>query len=488
VVGVDIALGILAVLLLIAANGFYVAGEFALVTVDRNRVESLAETGDRRASSALEALRSLSFQLSGAQLGITVTSLLVGFIVEPTIGRAIEPLVRGIGIPEASSAPVSIALALVVATAAQMVFAELVPKNLAIARPLGLALAISGSLRLANALVRPVVAFLNAAANATVRLLGLQPSDELRAVRSLEEIQILLESSHAKGSIARHEFALLSRSISFGGKNAGDALVPRTAMETVEHDTSLSELTQRALTTGYSRFPVTGRDIDDIVGIAHIKDIYEVPREEWPTQPVRRITRDALVAPESRALEALLIDMRSARKQMAVVIDEYGGTAGIITLEDLVEEIVGDIEDEYDPASGPSLTASPDGVHVVSGMLHIDEVAEITDFRMPEGDYETLAGFLLTLFDRIPAQGEHVSYGPWEFKVVEMENRRISKVLMVADPVNPDVEPGTDTARRNERETGSFRHLDERPAGSAGSRNDRGAGSTGAPNDSGGAR
>ena len=383
----------------------------------------------------MAALHSLSFQLSGAQLGITVSSLIVGFIVEPAVGRPLEPLIQSLGAPESSSLGISIAIALALATATQMVIGELVPKNLALARPVGLALWISRPMRVANLAAKPLIFFLNNSANWTVRRLGIEPQEELNSVRSLEEIELLIESSHHGGALDPAEFALLARSISFGEKDAEDALVPRTAVESVAESDTLDDLIRRALATGHSRFPVTGRDIDDIVGMAHIKDIYRIPMEERPTAKVLSIVQDAIVVPESRNLDSLLLEMRRTRKQLAVVIDEYGGTAGIITLEDLLEEIVGDIEDEYDaaPTTAP-MTAPPLGVHVVSGMLHPDDLEELTGFEMPEGDYETLAGFILSLLERIPEQGQHIAYGPWEFKVVEMDGKRVARVLIAGPP------------------------------------------------------
>jgi CBS domain containing-hemolysin-like protein len=379
------------------------------------------------------ALHSLSFQLSGAQLGITVSSLIVGFIVEPTVGRALEPLIQALGAPESSSLGISLAIALALATAAQMVIGELVPKNLALAKPVGLALWISGPMRLANLVTKPLIIFLNNSANWTVRRLGIEPQEELNSVRSLEEIELLIESSLHGGALEPAEFALLARSISFGDKDVEDALVPRTAVESVAEQDTLDDLIHRALDTGHSRFPVTGRDIDDIVGMAHIKDIYRVPPAERATTPVASIVQDAIVVPESRNLGSMLLEMRKTRRQLAVVIDEYGGTAGIVTLEDLLEEIVGEIEDEYDaaPTTVP-LTSSPQGVHVVSGMLHPDELEELTGFEMPEGDYETLAGFLLSLFERIPDQGDHIAYGEWEFKIVAMDGKRVARVLIAS--------------------------------------------------------
>ena len=416
--------------LITVGTGFYVAGEFALITVDRSRIQQLAEGGNARAHSVLEGLRTLSFQLSGAQLGITITSLLVGFIIEPTVGEALAPLVHAIW-PGASSLAVANAVALSFATAVQMVVGELVPKNYAIARPTELALAIATPFRLANRLFRPLITALNGAANWTVRLMGIEPREELQGVRSLQELKRLIYASREQGALPQEEFALLARSITFGDKTAEDALVPRVSIVALRSDQTIGEMTARALDTGHSRFPVVGDDLDDVVGVAHVKDAYRVPYRDRSGTPVTAIMQDPLFVPESRPLGALLTEMRRERKHLAVVIDEYGGTDGILTLEDLLEEIVGDIEDEYDPR-GALTTAPPDGVHVVSGMLHPDEVLEATGFEIPAGDYETLAGFLLHLFKRIPAQGDQVAYEDWEFKVVEMDRNRIVQVLMVA--------------------------------------------------------
>ena len=422
-------MGLAAVLLLILAHGFFVAGEFGLVAVDRNRVQQLAEDGNRRAASTLQALKNLSFQLSGAQLGITITSLVVGFIAEGTIGRVLEPLLEAVGLPEGSTLGISIVLALGLATAVEMVVGELVPKNVAIAKPTETALGVATLLRLYNALVKPLVLFLNGSANWTVRRLGIEPVEEMISVRSLEEIELLIRSSRTEGALHEEEFTLLARSIDFEGKTAAHALLPRTAVVALHVDDSLAHMIEVALETGHSRFPVYGKDLDDIIGMAHVKDSYRFETEERDSKRVSEIVQDALVVPESRDLVSLLLEIRRARKHMAIVLDEYGGTAGIITLEDILEEIVGDIEDEYDPsASDTHLTSPPEGTHVVSAMLHPDEVREMTGFEVPEGDYETLAGFLLSTFSRIPEAGDHTSLDGWELRVVEMDGRRISKV------------------------------------------------------------
>ncbi len=280
-------------------------------------------------------------------------------------------------------------------------------------------------------MLKPLILFLNAAANRTVRLLGVEPREELVGVRSLDELQLLIYSSREHGTLKEEEFSLLARSISFRNKTAADALIPRVQVLAIHNDKTLEDMAALVLETGHSRFPVTGEDLDDIVGVAHVLDMYDTPPDARGGRLVSEIAREALVVPESASLESVLTRIRRERQQLAIVVDEFGGTAGIITIEDLLEEIVGDIEDEYDQASG-ELASPATGIHVLSGMLHKDEVREACGFDMPDGDYETLAGFLLTLFDRIPDQGDHTAYDGWEFKIVQMDDNRISKVLLVA--------------------------------------------------------
>lgn len=425
-------IGVLLALVLVLINGFFVAGEFAIVAVDRSKVERRAEQGDPRGRSLLRALRTLSFQLSGAQLGITISSLLVGFLIEPALAPLIENVIGLTDMPESSAFGISIAAALMLATTFQMVVGELIPKNLAISRPDGVAYAIATPLRLANASMKPLVVFLNASANTTVRLLGIQPQEEITGVHSLEELQVLIRSSREGGALEEDEATLLARSITFGDKVAADALIPRIDVVTMPRDATLDELVGVALETGHSRFPVVGEGIDDVVGIVHVKDVHSVERRIRAVAPITEIMRRPLVIPESRDLASLLAEMRRMRHHLTIVIDEFGGTAGIVTLEDLLEEIVGEIDDEYDASQEDALlTSSPEGVHVVAGMSHADELRDATGFELPDGNYDTLAGFLLALFDRIPAAGDHISFDGWEFKVIEMDKRRIAQVLMV---------------------------------------------------------
>jgi CBS domain containing-hemolysin-like protein len=414
-------------------HGAFVAAEFGLVSVDRAAIESKAEAGDFRARGVLEALSNLATQLSGAQLGITVTSLIVGFLVEPVVAPAIEPIAHALGVPETSSLAFSVTIALVLATAVEMVTAELIPKNIAIARPIGVALTMGNLQRFFTAIFRPLIVLLNKSANATVRMFGIEPREELMPTRSLQELELLIHSSRQRGALLEDEFSLLAKSISFAERDAGEVLVPRTSIVAIERDATLNDLASLALESGHSRFPVYGENLDDIVGVAHVKDIYRWHSDRRGEVTVDEIATPALVVPESRDLESLLIELRRERRQLAMVLDEYGGTAGIVSIEDILEEIVGEIEDEFDIAEPAQMTAPvPAGVHVLSGLMHADEVKDATGFEMPDGPYDTLGGFLLWLLGRIPVAGEHVSYEDWEFKVVDMDGNRIDKVLLVA--------------------------------------------------------
>jgi CBS domain containing-hemolysin-like protein len=411
-----------------------VAAEFALVAVDRDRVEALAAGSGRdarRARRAAAALARLSFNLSGAQLGITITSLVLGFVAEPTIARALEaPL--GVVVPDGARGVVSIVLALGIATVTQMLIGELVPKGLAIAMPLPTSLALAGPLRIYGLVFGPLIHFLNGAADATVRRFGIQPADDLRSVRSLDELELLIQSSGEEGTLDADAADLLARTIRFGQLTAAGTLVPRLAMVTLPLDGTVADLARAAIQTGHSRFPVVGADLDDVVGVAHAKDALLVPAEQRATTPVTALSRPPLFIPEGRDLESLLTEMRASGIPLAIVVDEYGGVAGLVTLEDLLEEIVGDIADEYDPVD-PDLTASPvSGSSVVGGSLHLDEVTDVVGLALPSGPYETIAGFILDRLGHLAAPGERVLHEGWTLEVLEVDRHRIASVRVTA--------------------------------------------------------
>jgi CBS domain containing-hemolysin-like protein len=427
---INTVLGLVAIVLLIAVNGIFVAAEFALVAADRSRVDGLAEQGSRRARLVQSLLHHLSFQLSGAQLGITVTSLLLGFLAEPVIAELIAPLLEPV-LGERLVRGVSIALALFVATVLQMVLGELAPKTVAIAKPETTALFLAPFLRIYGAVFGPVIRLLNRSANWTVRRLGIEPKEELESVRSLPELARLLSASAEDGTIGDSASTLFTRSVRFANKTAADALVPRGRLSALAVDDHATDLVELASRTGFSRFPVYRVDVDDIVGVVLVKVVHTLPIEARATIPIGEIMTAVVVVPETRSLHGLLSDMKETRNHLAVVVDEYGGTAGIITLEDVLEEIVGEIDDEYDPHE-PLLTdlVRGTGPWDVPASLHPDEVFDLTGFQPPEGEYETLAGFALDRFGRIPEVGDRFTFDGWAFSVVAMDGLRVATVRL----------------------------------------------------------
>jgi CBS domain containing-hemolysin-like protein len=399
------------------------------VAVDRDRVELDAQAGSRRARATSTALRRLSFNLSGAQLGITVTSLVIGFIAEPTIAVALEPLAERV-VGEERASGTAIVTALVLATVATMVVGELIPKSLAIARPRATAYALASPMVLVTRVLGPLIRFLNGAANWTVRRLGIEPREELTSVRSLEELELLIRASGEEGTLEPKALTLLTRSIRFGEKDAASALVPRRSVESIGVDEVVSSLAGRAVTTGHSRFPVVGADLDDIRGVVHVKDVYGVPYEERGAHPVASIMVPAFVVPETRDLADLLADLQRVGTHLAVVVDEHGGTAGIITLEDVLEEIVGEIDDEHDRPSHRLTRVQRAGEWLLEGTLHGDEVFDACGFVVPEGQYETLAGFVLAVLGRIPDVGDGFDHDGWRVEVVERDGNRVATVRL----------------------------------------------------------
>ena len=423
---IDPLLGLVAVLVLIALNGIFVAGEFSLVAVDIERVEVMAEQGHRRARVVRKLLSRLSFHLGGAQLGITVTSLLLGFLAEDTIGALLN-FVPGVSL---NPGPTRAVIAIAIAAVLQMIFGELVPKNLAISRPLGTGLWLGSILRIYGLLAAPITTAFNGLANRLVRLLGIEPVEELRSLRSLEDLEYLVRASSAR-TIQEDEARLITRTLRLSRKDAADALTPRTSMVALRNSGTISDLVQSAKESGYSRFPVIGADLDDIVGMVEVKDVFSLTTDDRERRPLEDIVRPAVVVPEHRELDGVLVDLELAASRLAVVVDEHGGTAGLITREDILEELVGDIADEYDEPV--AITASQrDGRVIVEGLKSRDEIEEIVGLRLPDGPFETLAGFMLQQMGSIPEIGQVVEWRGWKLEVLRKENLRIADVAIEA--------------------------------------------------------
>jgi CBS domain containing-hemolysin-like protein len=341
-------------------------------------------------------------------VGITVTTLALGYVMEPSLAVLLRPVLGGLGMSELAAASVAVTVSLLLATALSMVFGELVPKNIAIAQPLRTAGVVVRPLRATTVISRPLIWALNGTANGVLRLLGIAPQEELRSTRTAQELFSLVRRSGAHGTLEQRTARLLAQSIAFSGKTADDVLTPRVDVEFVRADDGAETVVEAALASGHSRFPVIGTDADDVIGLVHLKRVVAVPPDQRADVTVRALMVPAPVVPGTLPLDDALLLLRGRGLQMAVVADEYGGTAGIVTLEDVVEELVGEIADEHDPSERRPAPRS-DGTWLLSGSLRPDEVADLTGVQLPEsGGYETVAGLMIDLLGRLPEVGDEV--------------------------------------------------------------------------------
>ncbi|MBB3045031.1 hemolysin family protein [Nocardioides soli] len=392
-------------LLMIAACGVFVAAEFSFVTVDRGQVDRAAAAGDGGARRLQGALRSLSTQLSGAQVGITITNLAIGYLAEPAIADLIDQPLADLGVPEGAVRPVAIAIALSLSTVLTMIFGELVPKNLAIAKPMAVALATERFQSAFTAVARGPIRVLNGSANAIVRRLGIEPQEELRSARSSSELASLIQRSATLGTLDVETAELMERSVEFGARTAGEIMTPRVRTTTLGVNDRATTLIERARESGHSRFPVLDTD-ETVVGTVHVKNAVGLPVGERATTKVKHLMAKPILVPDSLRLDPLLALLRKDGFQLAVVLDEYGGFAGTVTLEDVVEEIVGDISDEHDRLNA-SARRLRDGGWSLSGLLRPDEVEGATGIELPDHeDYDTIAGLVLRSLGRVPKIGD----------------------------------------------------------------------------------
>jgi CBS domain containing-hemolysin-like protein len=395
-------------LLLILACGGFVAAEFAFVTVDRAAVDRAAASGVPGAEGVQRGLHTLSTQLSGAQVGITVTNLAIGFLAEPAIAEIVRGPLEAVGVSGGAVRQVSIALGLLLATMLTMIFGELVPKNLAIAKPLETARATQAYQRGFTTSIALPIRVLNGTANAIVRGLGIEPQEELRSARNAPELISLIGRSASEGTLDPETAGLMQRSASFGERTAGEIMTPRMQVAAARPKDSVLSVIDLARTSGHSRFPVLDGEADDVVGVVHIKHVVSVPRRSRSSVRVSKLMVEAPVVPETLPLDPLLELLRQESFQLAVVIDEYGGTAGVVTIEDVVEEIVGEIADEHDPLDD-NARPNPDGSWTLSGQLRPDEVLDVTGVALPEHeDYDTIAGLVMRELGHVPEVGERV--------------------------------------------------------------------------------
>jgi len=413
-------------LLLIVGTGLFVASEFSLVNLDRADLEARRARGETRLSLTISALRMTSTHLSSAQLGITLTTLLTGYTMEPAISALLAPALES-WLPAGAVRPVSAVIGVAIATVLSMILGELVPKNFALALPRQVAKLVMPFQVAFTMVFRPAVAVLNGSANALIRSFGIEPKEELSGARTAEELSSLVRRSASAGVLEEDTASLLNRSLTFSKLSAGDVMTPRPRIHAVAVGDSVQDLIRLAGRTGHSRFPVFGDSMDDIVGIAHLKQAVGVPRAKRAEVPAGAITTEPLRVPETLHLDGLLAELRARGYQMAVVVDEYGGTAGVVTLEDLVEEIVGEVFDEHD-RSRAGIVRNSESL-TFPGELRPDELLDQGGVRVPEGDvYDTVGGYVMSVLERIPSVGDAVEIDGGTLTVTRMTGRRVDRL------------------------------------------------------------
>ncbi|MGO1629895.1 hemolysin family protein [Microbacterium sp. JB110] len=428
-------------LLLTVGTGLFVGSEFALVNLDRAELEARQARGESRLGLTIRALRRTSTHLSSAQLGITLTTLLTGYTLEPAFSRMLAPLFDLLGVPGEVAAPIATVVAMTMATILSMIIGELVPKNMALAVPLVTAKIVAPFQLAFSAVFRPIVSLLNGSANAVLRAIGIEPQEELSGARSAEELSSLVRRSAMAGMLEEDTATLLDRSLTFARLSASDVMTPRPRMHALAADDSAQDVIDLAVRTGHSRFPLYGESLDDISSIVHLKAAIGVPRGKRSEVPAGALGSEPLRVPETVRLDQLIAELRSRGYQMAIVVDEYGGTAGVVTLEDLVEEIVGEVSDEHDRRLAGVVSHS--GSLTFPAELRPDELFDRAGVAVPSSeDYDTVGGFIMSALERVPRVGDTVRTERGRLTVERMDGRRVDRVRFTPQPVREPADGG----------------------------------------------
>ncbi|MHA7209944.1 hemolysin family protein [Arthrobacter sp. MDT1-65] len=438
-------------LILTVGTGLFVASEFALVNLDRNELEARDARGEKGLKPTIKALKITSTHLSSAQLGITLTTLLTGYTFEPAISSLLREPLLGAGLPEGIVPGIGAVVGIFLATVFSMVIGELVPKNFALALPRQTARVVVPFQALFTTVLKPVILLFNNTANRIIRSFGIEPKEELSGARSAEELSSLVRRSALEGSLDQDHAELLHRTLLFSDHTADDVMTPRVRMTSVRSTDTAAEIVAIAVATGYSRFPVIGQDSDDIRGVIHLKQAFAVPLDARNITTAEKLMVQPLRVPESMSVDTLLGLLRRQGLQVAIVTDEHGGTAGIVTLEDLIEEIVGELEDEHDRTrvgvirTGKSIT--------FDASLRPDELKERTGIEVPEGeDYDTIAGFMTDELDRIPELGDEVALDDGVLRVERVLAAHVERIRFTpTDPADYPQDPRAAQQGRHDR-------------------------------------
>ena len=423
------AIRLSAVIFLVLANGFFVAAEFSLVAMRRSRVEQLVAQGNPFARAVQRAVQQLDAYLAATQLGITMASIALGWIGEPALASLIEPLFAGL--PETwtfiGSHALAVAVSFAIITTLHIVLGELAPKSLALQRTEGTALAVAQPLHLFLTVFHPAIHLLNGMGNLVLRLLGLRPAGGEELVHSVEELKFLVAASRRAGLLVREAEEIVERAFEIADRVAREVMVPRTQVVAIPANEPAAETARRLTEVGYSRYPVYGRDLDDILGVVTAKDVLVQIVEGRRDRPAHEYMRPAFFVPESKDVASLLREMRERQTHLAVVLDEYGGTAGIVTMEDLLEELVGEIVSEYGTERRLIQSLGPDRL-VVDAAIGLEDLNELWNVKLPTEEADTLGGFVYQQLGEVPRPGQRFSYNHLEFVVLCMVGNRIGLV------------------------------------------------------------
>ncbi len=415
---------------LTVGTALFVAAEFSLVALDRPTVQKAVDAGEPGARSVLTSHRQLSTQLSACQVGITLTTLVLGFIASPSVGVLLTGPLTAAGLSEGAASSVASVLAMLIATIFSMIVGEMVPKTLAVSLPLRTAKVAATPVRWFGLAAKPLIVVLNGVANRTLLALGIEPQEELSAARSPAELASLVRTSAEAGTLDKGTARLVTASLGFADQTAEDVMTPRSRATPIERTATAADLVALARRTGHSRFPVTGTDWDDVDGIVHVKKAIAVPFERRADVPVSALMSPAVFVPETLRLDPLLLQLRQGGMQLAVVVDEYGGTSGVVTLEDLVEEIVGEVSDEHDRGETTGRQVG-EGLWTVPGLWRPDEVRSRVGVDVPDGPaYETVGGWVMAVLGRVPVVGDEVTVDGWSARVVDMDGHRVDRVRL----------------------------------------------------------
>lgn len=419
---------LITILFLVLMNGFFVASEFSIVKVRGTRIETLILEGNQRAKKVKKIIDNLNSYLSACQLGITLASLGLGWLGEPYLSKIVSPILKFFKLPEVAVHSISLTAAFVLITWSHIVLGELVPKSLAIISAEKIVMATSTPLTAFYKLTYPIIWLFNATSNLILKAIGIEQSDEHESAHTDEEIRILVEESYEHGLIDKTELTFVDNIFEFSETHVREIMVPRTDMICFYKDDPIDDIIKTALEEQLTRYPVCGEDKDDIIGFIHIKDLFKLGVEK--STNLEGIIRDVLKVPESMSISVLLKKFQISKEQMAIVFDEYGGTAGLVTVEDILEEIVGEIQDEFDEDNLEEIKALENSSYSIDGKTQIDEVNELLKTDIPSEDFDTIGGWLYSKIDSTPQINQKTTHGNYEFMISSLDNLRITRVIV----------------------------------------------------------